>query len=170
MNSPVVAFAFVCLVIVVLIVVVRPRMKPRGKLLAPKSVGMSVHIEDLVQDHSGYDVYYSGSNAKPSALVFVPHTGSIQWVLPHKGHTGWKPVPDDEVFVDLMGRLDDVDMGVRTTLKLVLPPGNIDGKMESLCLIYTSGSTSSYKQGNAEDIFVLPPVPERTDRKYDQNK
>jgi hypothetical protein len=169
MNTPVLAFAFVCLVIVVLIVFVRPRMKPRGKLILPKTMGMSANIEHLKKDHSGYHVSYSGTKAKPSALLFVPRQGSIQWVLPVKGHKGWKPVEDDETFVDIIRRLDDVDMGVRNQLKVVLPPGNINGKMGSMCLIYTSGSTSPYREGSAEDIFVLPPVPERTDRKYDRN-
>lgn len=72
MNTPVFAFAFVCLVIIVLIVFVRPRMKPRGKLILSKTMGMSVSIENLTKDHTGYNVSYSGTKAKPSALVLFP--------------------------------------------------------------------------------------------------
>ena len=170
MNTPVFAFAFVCLVIVVLIVFVRPRMKPRGTLVSPKKMGVSVSMDDLKKDHSAYDLQYSGSKAKPSALLFVPRQDVLVWVLPKKGSAGWKEVTDEEMFVDLLRRLDDADMGVRNQLKLVLPPGDIHGHTDSLCLIYTAGSTSPYREGDAENVFVLPPVPERTDRKYDRNK
>ncbi len=170
MNTPVFALAFVCLVILVLIVFVRPRMKPRGTLVMPQKVGMSVRMEDLRKDHSGYDISYSGSKARPTALVFVPRQGDIQWVLPRKGYAGWKSVGDDALLEDLLRRLDDVDMGVRNHLKVVLPPGDINGKTENLCLIYTAGSTSPYREGPVDDVFVLPSVPERTDRKYTQNR
>ncbi|MGX9366609.1 hypothetical protein ACTVJH_11300 [Desulfoplanes sp. PS50] len=169
MNAPVMVFIFVCLVIVILIVFVRPRMKPRGKLALPKTVGLQVDMADLEADHSGYDLYYCGRIATPSALVFVPRQGTIAWILPEKQPHGWKRITDETLFAEQLRRVNLTDTGVRNQLKVVLPPGDIKGRTADLCLIYTSGSTTPYAHEGGNG-YVLPPVPERTSRDYDRNK
>jgi len=169
MNGPVMAFLAVCLVIVVLIVFVRPRIKPRGKLVLPKTVGLEVTLDDLKANHQDYALYYSGRKAVPSALVFVPKQGRIQWILQNKQPGGWKKIENNVLFTDLLERINDTDMGTRNQLKVVLPPGDIQERTQDLCLIYTAGSTTPYGQGE-ENAYVLPPVPERTKRDYDRNK
>lgn len=170
MHGPVMAFLVVCLVIVVLIVFVRPRMKPRGKLALPKTVGLKVGIDDLKADHQGYDLYYCGRKAVPSAILFVPQASTIQWILVAEKPGGWKKIVDEAMFADLVARMQDTDMGSRTQLKVVLPPGDMRGQTRDLCLIYTAGSTACYRQGEEETTYVLPPVPERGKRDYDRNK
>lgn len=128
MNTPVMAFLFVCLVIVILIVFVRPRMKPRGKLAAPKAVGLDVRIEDLKENHQHYALYYCGRKAVPSALLFVPKNGAIRWILADKKPGGWKSIPDDALFADIFASINDTDMGVRNQLKVVLPPRGYPGQ------------------------------------------
>jgi hypothetical protein len=169
MNAPVMAFIVVCLVIVMLIVFVRPRMKPRGKLALPKTVGLQVDMANLEADHSGYDLYYCGRIATPSALVFVPRQATIAWILPEKEPGGWKRITDETMFAEQLRRVNLTDTGVRNQLKVVLPPGDIKGKTEDLCLIYTSGSTTPYAHEDGSG-YVLPPVPERTSRDYDRNR
>ncbi|WP_462325947.1 hypothetical protein [Desulfoplanes sp.] len=170
MNGPVLAFLFICLVIVVLIVFVRPRMKPRGKLALPKSVGLDASIEDLKEDHQKYDLYYCGRKAAPSALLFVPKDGAIRWVLSDRKPGGWRIITDEALFTDLFARINDTDTGVVNQLKVALPPGDIQGRTQDLCLIYTAGSTTSYRQGEDGNTYVLSPVPERTKRDFDRNK
>lgn len=170
MNSPAIAFALVVSVIIVLLVVVRPQMKPRGRLVKVSSAGLSVTLEDLKRDHSGFDLYYSGTRPRPSALLFVPRQEFIIWVLPSKQVHGWKPVPDEEVFTEILRRMGGLRTSTRNRLKVVFPPGDILGRTDALCLIYTSGSTSPYSQDQEVNTYVLPPVPQRGDHEFDSNK
>jgi hypothetical protein len=128
-------------------------------------------MDQLKADHQGYDLYYSGRRAVPSALLFVPQQGSIQWILQTRQPGGWKRIEDESTFIHLLTRLNDTDTGVAgNQLKVVVPPGDIPEGGQDLCLIYTAGSTACYRQGEEEKTYVLPPVPERTKRDYDRNK
>ena len=121
----------------------------------PSSLGLDVNIEQLRVDARDYDVYYSGPQYNPSAILFVPEKKRLVLQL----DKDWKnvaPGPDlDELFWKIeMGNPNQVK------LKAVVPPreGERTAK-DVLAYIYTEGYASLKVLG--PQSYKLRDVPEQ---------
>jgi hypothetical protein len=122
-----------------------------GKLVSPNACGMNVTLDELVTDCGKYNIFYSGDEKRPDAVLFDPKQDSKSI----KTDYAWKPVDGAE---SLNQKIDSMrgDAEKPAELKAVQGSGNaVYG------FVYTFGqNTVKQVKGNQDAVEVYPTIPE----------
>ncbi|MFP4167958.1 MAG: hypothetical protein ACLFSY_03795 [Desulfonatronovibrionaceae bacterium] len=98
----------------------------RGKAILPSKIGQDLGIEDILEKAVEYNIYYSGKDSTPAAIIFIPKDTRIIWEL-KQGLNWWKPIQDEaglkEIIDALHRQLDAVQTKAR--LRVLVPPPSL---------------------------------------------
>jgi uncharacterized membrane protein YgcG len=118
-----------------------------GKLAKPRSCGMDLTLDEVVQGSQKYNIFYSGTQAQPQAVLFDPKDDlkSVQ------AGEGWKPVDDTRILYQILNSLQK-DQKKAARFRAVQ-----GGDNAVYGFIYTSGNhTVKNVRGNQNIVMVYP--------------
>jgi uncharacterized membrane protein YgcG len=74
-----------------------------GKLVTPKSVGMDITLDDVVENSPRYNIFYSGIESKADAVLFDPKDD------PKRIQTSdiWKPIDKLETLYQILNSIQE---------------------------------------------------------------
>jgi uncharacterized membrane protein YgcG len=118
-----------------------------GKLAKPRSCGMDLTLDEVVQGSQKYNIFYSGTRTQPRSVLFDPKDDlkSIQ------AGDGWKPVDDTGMLYQILNSLQK-DQKKAARFRAVQGEDNaVYG------FIYTSGNnTVKNVRGGRNIVMVYP--------------
>ncbi|MFO7817647.1 MAG: hypothetical protein R6V39_08225 [Desulfovibrionales bacterium] len=118
----------------------------RGKAVPPSSIGQKISIKDLQKNADSYNIYYSGQNATPAAIVFIPKDSRIIWDL-KQGMNWWKPLQDKSKLNDLINAMDRELQAstVKAALRILVLPPSLEPYSSTSAYLYSDQVTTPKK-------------------------
>ena len=118
----------------------------RGRAVLPSSLGQEIKIRDLKSRYDEFKVFFSGSQAHPGALAFIPKQARVTWEL-KQGMNGWKPVEEERQLDELVSRMNrNLEVGAQQPRVRVLElPSSLKAMDTNRAYLYSDQVTTPRK-------------------------